>query len=131
MVRALRVVLIVYGAILVLLGLAGIILPEQVSGMFGVEEVNDNMIIYMAMAVSISSLAPGIWILVAARDLLRNIIWVKFAITFAALSAILLAYSSIRGYVDFVQVLPAIVLWAIFIVLFLVFYPWREARISE
>jgi hypothetical protein len=130
MVRALRVVVIVYGAILVLLGLVGIILPEQVSGMFGVEEFNDS-ILYMTMAVSISSLAPGVWILVAARDLLRNIIWVKFAITYAALSAVLLAYSSIRGYVEFIQVLPAIVLWVIFIVLFLVFYPWREARISE
>jgi peptidoglycan/LPS O-acetylase OafA/YrhL len=127
---ALKVVLIVYGAVLLLMGLVGIILPEQISEMFGVEEVNDN-IIYMAMAVSVFSLAVGIWILIAARDLLRNIIWVKFSITVAAFSAVLLAYSSIKGYVEFIQVLPAIILWIIFIVLFLVFYPWREARASE
>jgi hypothetical protein len=127
---ALKVVLIVYGAVLLLMGLFGIILPEQISEMFGVEEVNDN-IIYMAMAVSVFSLAVGIWILIAARDLLRNIIWVKFSITVAAFSAVLLAYSSIKGYVEFIQVLPAIILWIIFIVLFLVFYPWREARASE
>jgi peptidoglycan/LPS O-acetylase OafA/YrhL len=125
--KALKVVLIVYGAVLLLMGLVGIILPEQVSEMFGVEEVNDN-IIYMAMAVSVFSLAAGIWILVAARDVLRNIIWVKFSITVAAFSAVLLAYSSIKGYVEFIQVLPAIILWIIFIVLFLIFYPWREAR---
>jgi hypothetical protein len=127
---ALKVVLIVYGAVLLLMGLFGIILPEQISEMFGVEEVNDN-IIYMAMAVSVFSLAVGIWILIAARDLLRNIIWVKFSITVAAFSAVLLAYSSIKGYVEFIQVLPAIILWIIFIVLFLVFYPWREARAGE
>jgi len=124
---ALRVVLIVYGAVLLLMGLGGIILPEQVSGMFGVEEYNDNMI-YMTMAVSVFSLAAGIWIIVAARDVLRNIIWVKFSVTMAGLSAVLLVYSSIKGYIDFGQVLPAIILWAIFIVLFLVFYPWRAAR---
>jgi peptidoglycan/LPS O-acetylase OafA/YrhL len=127
---ALKVVLIVYGAVLLLMGLVGIILPEQISEMFGVEEVNDN-IIYLAMAVSVFSLAVGIWILIAARDLLRNIIWVKFSITVAAFSAVLLAYSSIKGYVEFIQVLPAIILWIIFIVLFLVFYPWREARAGE
>jgi hypothetical protein len=127
---ALKVVLIVYGAVLLLMGLVGIILPEQISEMFGVEEVNDN-IIYMAMAVSVFSLAVGIWILIAARDLLRNIIWVKFSITVAAFSAVLLAYSSIKGYVEFLQVLPAIILWIIFIVLFLIFYPWREARAGE
>jgi len=124
---ALRVVLIVYGAVLLLMGLGGIILPEQVSGMFGVEEYNDNMI-YMTMAVSVFSLAAGIWIIVAARDVLRNIIWVKFSVTMAGLSAVLLVYSSIKGYIDFGQVLPAIILWAIFIVLFLVFYPWKAAR---
>lgn len=127
---ALKVVLIVYGVVLLLMGLVGIILPEQVSEMFGVEESGDS-IIYMAMAVSVFSLAAGIWILVAARDMLRNIIWVKFAITMAGFSAVLLAYSSIKGYVEFTQVLPAFVLWIIFIVLFLVFYPWREARTGE
>ncbi len=126
----LKVVLIVYGVVLLLMGLVGIILPEQVSGMFGVEEVNDS-IIYLAMSVSVFSLVSGIWILVAARDLLRNIIWVKFSITMAGLSAVLLGYSSIKDYIDFMQVLPAIILWVIFIVLFLVFYPWRGALADE
>ena len=127
---ALKVVLIVYGVVLLLMGLVGIILPEQVSRMFGVEEVNDS-IIYLAMSVSVFSLVSGIWILVAARDLLRNIIWVKFSITMAGLSAVLLGYSSIKDYIDFMQVLPAIILWVIFIVLFLVFYPWKGARADE
>ena len=126
MLRALRVVLIVYGAILLAMGVVGIILPDQVAGMFGVEGVTDD-IIYMAMAVSVFSLVSGVWIIVAARDLLRNIIWVKFSITMAGLSAVLLAYSSIRGYIDFLQVLPALILWIVFVVLFLVFYPWRLA----
>jgi hypothetical protein len=127
---ALKVVLIVYGAILLLMGIGGIVLPEQVSGMFGVEESGDS-IIYMTMAVSVFSLVSGVWILVAARDILRNIIWVKFSITMACLSAILLGYSSIRDYTDISQVFPAIILWVIFIVLFLVFYPWKAASSSE
>jgi hypothetical protein len=129
-VKALVVVLIIYGAILLVMGLAGIILPEQVSGLFGIEEVTDD-IIFMGVIIGAFCITIGIWLIIAGRDPLGNIYWVRFAITKAILFVVVEVYLIIRGYVDFNQVVVGIILDAIFAVLFLVFYPWRAARAGD
>ena len=60
-----------------------------------------------------------------------NIYWVKFAITKTVLFVVVELYLIIQGYVDFNQIVAAIILDGVFAVLFLVLYPWRAARISE
>ena len=130
MTKALRVVLIVYGAILLVMGLAGVIFPDQISGLFGVEEVTDD-IIYLAVIISAFSISLGIWLIIAGRNPLGNIYWVKFAITKTVLFVAVELYLIIQGYVDFNQIGVAIILDGVFAVLFLALYPWRVARISE
>ncbi len=130
MIKALRVVLIVYGVILLVMGLGGIIFPDQISGLFGIEEVTDD-IIYLAVIVSAFSISLGIWLIIAGRDPLGNIYWVKFAITKTVLFVVVELYLIIQGYVDFNQIVAAIILDGVFAVLFLALYPWRVARISE
>ena len=130
MTKALRVVLIVYGAILLVMGLGGIIFPDQISGLFGMEEVTDD-IIYLATIISTFSISVGIWLIIAGRDPLGNIYWVKFAITKAVLFVVVELYLIIQGYVDFNQIVAAIILDGVFAVLFLALYPWRAARTSE
>ena len=130
MIRALRVVLIVYGAILLVMGLAGIILPEQIIEMFGIGEVTDD-IMYLSMIVSTFSITIGIWLIIAGRDPLGNIYWVKFVITKTLLFVVVEVYLIIQGYVDFNQVVVAIILDAVFAVAFLALYPWRGASSSE
>ena len=115
MVKALRVVLIVYGAILLLMGLGGIIIPDQVSGLFGIEEITDD-IMYLAAIVSTFSLSIGIWLIIVGRDPLGNIYWVKFAITKAILFVVVEAYLIIKGYVGFNQIGVALILDAVFAV---------------
>ena len=130
MIKALRVVLIVYGAILLVMGLGGIIFTDQISGLFGIEEVTDG-IIYLAVIVSAFSISTGIWLIIAGRDPLGNIYWVKFAITKTVLFVVVELYLIIQGYVDFNQIVAAIILDGVFAMLFLALYPWRAARISE
>ena len=127
MIKALRVVLIVYGAILLVMGLGGIIFPNQISGLFGIEEVT-NDITYLAAIVSTFSISIGIWLIVTGRDPLGNIYWVKFVITKAILFVVVEVYLIIQGYVDFNQVMAAIILDGVFAVLLLVFYPWRPVE---
>ena len=130
MIKALRVLLIIYGAILLVMGLGGIILPDQISGLFGIEEVTDD-IMYLAMIVSAFSISIGIWLIIVGQDPLGNIYWVKFAITKAVLFVVVELYLIIQGYVDFNQIVAAIILDGVFAVLFLALYPWRAARTSE
>ena len=123
-------ILIVYGALYLVMGLGGIILSDQVSGLFGIEEVTDD-ITYLAMIISVFSISAGVWLIIAGRDPLGNIYWVKFAITKAVLFVVVELYLIIQGYVDFNQIVAAIILDGVFAVLFLALYPWRVARVSQ
>jgi len=130
MVRALRVVLIIYGVILLAMGLGGIILPEQVIELFGIGEVTDD-IMYLSVIISTFSISIGIWLIIAGRDPLGNIYWVKFAITKVLLFVVVEVYLIIQGYVDFSQVGMAIITTAVFTAALLVFYPWRKTTSSQ
>ena len=126
MIQALMVLSIVYGVILLVMGLGGIIFTDQISGLFGIEEVTDD-VIYLVVIVSAFSISFGIWLIIAGRNPLGNIYWVKFAITKTVLFVVVELYLLIQNYVDFSQIAAAIILDGVFAVLFLALYPWRAA----
>lgn len=130
MVKALKVVLIVYGAILLVMGLGAVFVPDQMAELFGFGGITNDIVVLSAIT-GILGISAGIWLIVAGRDPLGNIYWVKFAITKAVLSVIVAAYLIIQGYADFSQLGGVIILDGIFTVLFLVFYPWRPAQIGD
>jgi Ca2+/Na+ antiporter len=124
MIKALRVVMIVFGAIGILAGLSDMIVPDQVAKLYGFGEIADYVRWISALGGA-SFVAAAIWVIVASRDPIRHINWVKFEITKSLLFTAVTAYSIIQGYVSFSQVGALLILFAIFAVLFLVFYPWR------
>jgi hypothetical protein len=124
MLKALSIAMIVFGVIGILVGLTDIIAPDQSSKLFGFGEAPDWVNWLGAMAGA-SYVAAGVWVIVASRDPIRHILWVKFLVTKSWLFTLVTAYSLIRGYVSFSQVGALLILFAIFAVLFLVFYPWR------
>jgi len=127
MLRGLKVALIVYGAISILVGLAFIVVPNQVAAsMIGLEEMPESMLYFMMMG-GVMDMAVGVWLIVVGRDPLRHITWVKFAILLSILSVVAGSYSVVQGAVDFSQVGTGIVLHAVFAAAFLAFYPWRAA----
>ena len=127
MVRGLKVALILFGAISILSGLAHIIVPYQLASMVGFGEIADYVPYLMAM-VGICFIAPGVWLIVAGRDPLKHITWVKFAILWSILAVVAGLYSIIQGAVNFSQVGMVIILDAVFAVAFLALYPYRAAR---
>ena len=130
MLKALKVTMIVYGALGILFGLAYIFIPLELGDMFGYEQGPEYVAAFLAV-LGVSFIAPCVFLIAAARDPLRHIYWVKFAILFAILMAVIELYSFIRGYLDFSQAGMGIILHAVFAVAFLVLYPWRAARSGE
>ena len=127
MTLALKVALILYGVIGIVLGLILIALPDQAANMFGFEEIA-GVGVYIAALCGISSIAPSVWLIVAGRDPLRHITWVKFAILWSLLAVVAGLYSIIRGAADFSQAGTGIILDGVFAVAFLVLYPYRAAK---
>ena len=130
MLKALKVTMIVYGVIGILFGLVYIFIPQQFGEMMGYGE-GPAWIMYMSAGLGVCLIAPSVFLIAAARDPLRHIYWVKFAILWAVLGLVIALYSTIRGYVGFDKTGMEIIMQAVFLAAFLVFYPWRGARSSE
>ena len=127
MIKALKVTMIVWGIIGVLFGLAYILVPYELGQMMGYEE-GPAYIGYMLAGLAGGFISISVFIIIAARDPLRHINWVKFAILYCILGVVLGLYSVIRGYVDFSQAGMGIIIDAVFAVAFLALYPYRAAR---
>ncbi len=130
MIKALKVTMIVWGIIGILFGLAYLFIPNQYGDMFGFEKL-PGYVLGLLAALGGCFIAGSVFVIAAARDPLRNISWVKFAILFSLLGLVMGLYSVIRGYVDFAQAGTGIILYAIFAAAFLAFYPWRRASSSQ
>jgi hypothetical protein len=127
MIRALKVVLIVFGVIGILQGLWLVILPGQAASMSGVSEVS-GYLKYIMVCLGICLIAPSVFLIVAARDPLRHINWVKFAIVWCILDAVAESCSIVRGDVEFSNAGMRIIMDAVFAVAFLALYPYRRAK---
>ncbi len=129
MIRALKVTLIVFGVRNILVGLAFIVIPQFFVNIWSSGEIADY-VPYIMGILGLSVIAPSVWFIVAARDPLRHIMWVKFAILWMILAVVVPFYSIIQGAVDFSQASIGIITDGVFGVALLVFYPWRAARSS-
>lgn len=129
MIKALRWTMIIFGVIGILFGLSNIFIPEQGAKMYAFGEIPDY-VRWMAGLAGASYLAAGIWVIAAAKDPIYHIYWVKFVITKSLLFAVVTGFAIIKGYVSFSQVGPMFILFIIFAIAFLAFYPWRRAQVG-
>ena len=124
MIKALRVVMIVWAIIMILYGLAFIFVPEQLGAMSGFEK-GPAYVAYLGALLGVSWIVPAVFVIIAARDPLRNIMWVKFVTVLQVLALAADVYSLLRGFIDLSQGGMGLILDAVLAVLLLVFYPWR------
>jgi hypothetical protein len=129
MLRALKVMMIVWSAVVILLGLAYIFFPVQL-GEMGDFEKAPVWVEYILALVGICYIAAGAFVIMASRDPLKHIMWVQFAIAMAILEVIIVASSIGRGLVTFNQEGIALIVNAVFAVIFLVLYPRRKIKTS-
>ena len=127
MVKALKVTMIVYALIGILFGLAFLFVPRQTFAMFG-NEAWPTSVAALAAELGASFVAAGIFLLIAARDPLKHILWVKYLIVLAILFFAANLYSVILGYSNFSDEVIGIIMNAVFAAALLAFYPWRVAK---
>jgi len=131
MLKALKVILIVYGAIAVVLGVLQAFFPNVVSAMMNLGEMPAACSpgLYALAASGISLIAGGIFLIIAGtRDILRNILWVQFALLWSILFVAIAVFSVLMGYVAFSQAMGAIITDSVFFILLMVFYPWGRTE---
>jgi hypothetical protein len=131
MLKALKVILIVYGAIAVVLGVIQAFFPNVISAMMNLGEMPDvcSPGLYALAASGCSLIAGGIFLIIAGtRDILRNILWVQFALLWSILGVALSVFSVLMGYVTFNQAMGGIIGDGVFFILLLIFYPWGRTE---
>lgn len=130
MLKALKVTMIIWGILGILFGLAYIFASREMGAMFGFEE-GPAYVGYMLAGMGGGFISVSVFVIIASRDPLRHINWVKFAILWCILGVLVGLYSIIRGYVGFAEAGMGIIIDGVFAVAFLAFYPWRLAPSKE
>ena len=121
MVKALKGTMTAYGAVGLVFGLAYVLFPRQAAELFGVEDVTPYLL-STKTALGASLVAIGIFVIIAARDPIKNSLWVKYSITFAFFFFAVAVYSIVAGYTDFAQSIVGLIIHAAFGILQIVFY---------
>jgi hypothetical protein len=127
MIKALKVTMIVWSVVAIFMGLVYIFFPNQLNEMGGYEK-GTGLVIYLLALLGVCYIAAGVFVIVAARDPLKHIMWVQFAIAVAILTVVVVASSIARSLVTFGQEGVPLIFNAVFAVLFLALYPYRKAK---
>ena len=124
--RGMKIVLILYGAVHVVLGVPFIIAPQWTSNIFGIGEIAVYVPYLMALLGG-AFIALAFLLIVAGLNPLEHITVVKYAILHAILGTAMGVYAIITGSVDFSVAGMGIILDAVFAIAFLSLYPYRRS----
>jgi hypothetical protein len=126
MIKALSAAMIVWAVVGILFGLGFILAPEQMIASVGFQN-SPAYFSYFLGLLGMAYVVSGIFVMMAARDPLKDIRWVKLALAWSILDVVIIVYHIVRGNVTFNQAGFVIIIDVISAIAFLVFYPWRAA----
>ena len=129
MIKGLKVTMIVFGVVEICFGLGFLFFMPAMVAMLGFEQ-GPAYIQYMGALLGLTLIPISIFIIAAARDPLKHLNWVKFAIWWEVLGVLAGLYSVIMGYVNFSQAGMGTIWDAVVAAALLIFYPWRAAKQS-
>jgi hypothetical protein len=127
MIKALKVTMIVLAVVEICFGLGFLFFMPAMGAMLDFEQGPDY-IQYVGALLGVTLIVVSIFIIAAAKDPLRHIYWVKFAIWWSVAGVLAALYSMIMGYVNFGQAGMGTIWDALVAAALLIFYPWRGAR---
>jgi hypothetical protein len=127
MIKGLKVTMIVLAVVEICFGLGFLFFMPAMGAMLGFEQGPDY-IQYVGALLGVTLIVISIFIIAAAKDPLRHIYWVKFAIWWCVAGVLAALYSMIMGYVNFGQAGMGTIWDALVAAALLIFYPWRGAR---
>jgi len=129
MLKALKILIIIWAAISILMGLGLVFMPQQLGAMQGYETEGPAYILYLLASLGVFMIVTSSFIIAAVcRDILRNILWVQFAIAGAIFSVAVAVYAMLMGFVTFQQVGPGIIIDGAFFIAFMALYPWGRTE---
>jgi hypothetical protein len=128
--KALKILIIIWSAISILMGIGMVFLPQQMGAMQGYEtEGVATYIPYLLASLGVMMIVTSSFVIAAVcRDILRNIMWVQFAIAGAIFAVAVGVYSMLMGFVTFQQVGPGVIIDGAFFIAFMALYPWGRTE---
>jgi hypothetical protein len=127
MLKGLKILMIIWAAVAILVGLAYIFIPRQLGEMGGFEK-GPVWVMYILALLGVCFIASGGFVIAAAvRGPMKHLMWVQFVTAVALLLAVVAASSIMWGLVTFKQGGMLLIINIILGVLLLGFYPWRKA----
>lgn len=127
MTRALKTTMTIYGTTGSLFGVSYLLLPRLMSELQGAED-SSAFLVATKMALGASLVPVGVFLLIASRDPIKNIVWVRFAIMFSLLFLGVSLYSGFVLFTHFSQAWFGVTLHGVFAGLLLALYPWKSIR---
>ena len=124
--KALRLLMIIYSIGLIMVGLLGLTIPEQIMKLFGFDELPDSTRTTLFLLAGIY-IAAGFWAIISAKNMVSNLVWIKLLLTKASFSIVIFIYLAIQSYANMGTpgAVSTMVIDLVFIILTLVFYLWR------
>jgi hypothetical protein len=129
MTKALKVTMIIYASTGILFGMAFIFVPRQLGAMLG-HESGPAYVAALTAELGVSFISACIFLIIATRDPIKHILWVKYSILFAILMLASSLYSFVMGNLTLNQAGIGII-HAVFAGALLAFYPWHGLRTNE
>ncbi len=124
MIKGLKISMIAWGVVGFLYALGFILFPNQVLAVFGVG-LAPSYVQFFLVLLGNAYIVSGIFVILAARDPLKHILWVQLAMAWALLDLIASLVFIIRSRLTFIQAGNAVIVDIIFLAALLIFYPWQ------
>ena len=121
--KSYNVRMIVYGLVVILVGLGVLIATDKIAELWLLGEIADYSKFFLAHTG-----AAGAWGVAAGGDQLRYVNWVKFGITKCILTVVVNLYAMAQSYVSFSKVGRRIITDIFFPGALLAFSLWRAKR---
>jgi len=122
MIRMLKTAMTVYGLGNGVFGVLYLVAPNELASMQGAETTSAYLTsTKMTLGAGLS--VAGAFILIAARDPVRRLLWVKFAIALAVLFSAVAWYSGLVLFDEIGQALTGVLIHGAFALLLLALYP--------
>ena len=123
----LRYLLLVDAVLLFVLGAALILVPRRIEAAFGFRDLPDG-VNYMVGLWGCVFVTMAIGYFAAARDPLRNVVWVQVGIARGAIEFVLGVIYVMRGVVSWQQAAFGVIAAAVITLAYIVLYPRQYAR---
>ena len=125
----LRATMILYGLGNAVFGVLYLVAPDQLALIQGAESTSAYLT-STKMALGAGLAVAGVFIVIAARDPVERLLWVKFAIALAVLLSAVAWYSGLVLFDDLGQASTGVIIHGVFALLLLALYP-KASRVTQ